>query len=129
MTSYNTDSAGEPIIPTNAVKPGSAVPAGLGSFVFTPKTLDEFEMLAMFQQAWETYTRKNADYGNSWKKKGSRGVLVRWADKLERLDNLHWRGNAAQVKDEAIGDTIKDALIYNLMCGVLFQRGEYDGPK
>ncbi len=63
------------------------------------------------------YDRKNRDYKDSFKrsldKRGLIAYVVRAEDKFERIDNL--LENQAQVKDEAIEDTIRDLANYSIM--------------
>ncbi|SPF51165.1 conserved hypothetical protein [Candidatus Desulfosporosinus infrequens] len=58
--------------------------------------------------------RKNTDYGNSYDqlrdKYGPVGFYIRISDKLNRIEQLD--NNPAQVKDEAIEDTIRDIIGY-----------------
>ncbi len=65
----------------------------------------------------DLYDRKNRDYKDSFKrsldKRGLIAYVVRAEDKFERIDNL--LENQAQVKDEAIEDTIRDLANYSIM--------------
>lgn len=64
-----------------------------------------------------TYEKKNADYGNSFEqtlnKWGINIALARIEDKLNRVSTL--TKQEAQVKDEAIEDTLKDLATYAVM--------------
>lgn len=65
----------------------------------------------------EVYAAKNHDYGNSFAKLRERypaSILIRLADKLNRLDTL-LMGAAAKVKDESIDDTLLDLANYAVM--------------
>jgi glutaredoxin 2 len=65
----------------------------------------------------EVYSAKNHDYGNSFAKLRERyptSILIRLADKLNRLDTL-LMGDAAKVKDESIDDTLLDLANYAVM--------------
>lgn len=75
----------------------------------------EAAFAAILEEARELRARKNADYGDSWRDLGARGVFVRWWDKAKRLRSLLWEGRAASVASEAIRDTLIDALNYCLM--------------
>lgn len=65
----------------------------------------------------DTYKRKNADYGNSFEttldKWGPKVALARIEDKLNRVSTLI--DSPAQVKDEAIDDTLMDLATYAIM--------------
>lgn len=87
--------------------------------------LDDME--ATFKKCLETARRKNADYaGNKGQQtdpykniRGSefvgvspdRAILVRMMDKMSRVSNLLTQ--EAQVKDEAIEDTLMDMVNYS----------------
>jgi len=43
------------------------------------------------------------------------GMLVRMSDKMSRLSTLIGSGEAAQVKDESIDDTLRDMVNYSLL--------------
>ena len=65
----------------------------------------------------DTYTRKNADYGDSFAKTRDivpNAILVRLHDKLNRVTAL-MTGNKQQVNDESIDDTLLDLAKYALM--------------
>ena len=65
----------------------------------------------------EVYRAKNHDYGNSFAKLREKypiSILIRLADKLNRLDTL-LMGDAAKVKDESIDDTLLDLANYAVM--------------
>jgi hypothetical protein len=141
VTSYNTDQQGEQIEnwPINDVRrhePGKTsyefkgsltaeVVSASATLVFYNEVDKEF--IELFIKTRQTFFKKNADYGNSWREHGLKGVFIRWADKYKRLNNLLWFGNDAEVKDESIGDTIDDAFIYNLMMMLLWKRKEING--
>lgn len=70
------------------------------------------------EKAADTYSRKNADYGDSFVKvrnKYPNSVLVRLNDKLNRLEVLMGKNQRARVKDESIEDTLLDLANYALM--------------
>lgn len=63
------------------------------------------------------YAAKNHDYGDSFakvRKEFPNAVLIRIADKFERLKQL-MSGEAPQVKDESIDDTLLDLANYCIM--------------
>ncbi len=88
-------------------------------------TDDEHILAKIFKEMFQTYVKKNADYGNSFEKSiekfGLVASAVRLSDKLERFSNLIC--NDAQVKDESIEDTLLDMANYAAMT-VLFLRKE-----
>lgn len=65
----------------------------------------------------EIYTRKNADYGNSFgdqfEEHGILSAVIRLDDKMRRLKQLIKQ--EAQVKDESIEDTVLDLANYAIM--------------
>lgn len=67
----------------------------------------------------ETYRKKNADYGGSFKKSMDEdGILVakiRIGDKIRRIESLLKKGGDAQVKDEKLQDTFLDLANYCVM--------------
>ncbi len=58
--------------------------------------------------------RKMYDYGMSYKKHGSFGLLVRITDKLARLNNLIKKENKS-VHNESLEDTAIDVMNYSAM--------------
>lgn len=66
----------------------------------------------------KTYTKKNNDYGDSFKKSydefGIVSAIVRMTDKMERLKTLT-TGTKKEVKDESIEDTLLDLANYAIM--------------
>jgi hypothetical protein len=81
------------------------------------------DMYQTFQNCMETAIRKNNDYGGSNNNPFAnfenstvagvpveRGILVRLMDKMSRISTL--LDKEAMVKDEAITDTIEDAINY-----------------
>lgn len=64
------------------------------------------------------YTRKNADYGNSFyttaDEYGLGVCMARISDKLGRLKNA-WNGKELKVSDEKVEDTLIDLLCYSVM--------------
>lgn len=78
-----------------------------------------------FDVCLETAKRKNADYAkeadpfNNFRLVEAMGVcdvqtgiMVRLSDKFSRMGNLLKEGAVAQVKDEAVDDTIRDSINY-----------------
>ena len=71
------------------------------------------------QQVWDVYARaievfdrKNADYGDAWRRNGWRGNLSRIFEKAERVRNLAWRPDprVPAVGDEQVLETLQDML-------------------
>jgi hypothetical protein len=66
-----------------------------------------------------TVKKKNKDYGNSYEKMidkyGMVALLIRFQDKLGRLDSLVLKGQEQEVSDESIEDTLKDIAGYALL--------------
>lgn len=70
---------------------------------------------AMVYKLTLTYLKKNADYGNSVDKTrltlGDNADLVRMADKVSRLNQLLYKGDAPEVM-ESVEDTLLDLVVY-----------------
>ena len=73
---------------------------------------------AILSQMRETYIRKNADYGDSFKETmdeyGLTALTLRLTDKLNRLKTLS-KDNAPSVHDESVLDTILDIANYAVL--------------
>jgi len=67
---------------------------------------------------YETFIKKNADYGSSFEESGVIGVLVRMGDKVNRCLNLIGKKEII-IKDENIVDTLRDLSIYSKMAMML----------
>jgi hypothetical protein len=66
----------------------------------------------------DIYSRKNADYGDSFakvRKEVPNAILVRLMDKMERITTLLLNGERLQVADEKVDDTLLDLANYCLM--------------
>lgn len=67
---------------------------------------------------FDTYKRKNADYGDSFgksvEKYGNIAALTRMSDKFNRIENLILNGNA-KVVEESLGDSLLDLANYAIM--------------
>jgi hypothetical protein len=90
-----------------------------------PTTFDD-----VLNRMAETHRVKNADYGNSFELSARllgrpvvEGLLHRMADKLARACNLA-QGKAAQVKDEALNDTLMDLANYAVLAILALERGD-----
>lgn len=57
---------------------------------------------------------KNADYGDSWRRHGAFGIVVRLFDKLTRLENLLQSRQAPSV-NESLQDTAIDIVGYGVL--------------
>lgn len=69
------------------------------------------------QELHNTYRRKNHDYGDSFatlRQEYPNAILIRLGDKYNRLKTLIF-GEAAQVKDEPIDDTLLDLANYCIL--------------
>jgi hypothetical protein len=70
----------------------------------------------------ELLEKKHADYGdNNIIKFGTKGVLVRVNDKVERLINLTWN-NDKEPKFESVEDTWKDIAGYAILALIELRR-------
>ena len=66
----------------------------------------------------DIYSRKNADYGDSFAKvrrEVPNAILVRLMDKMEHIKTLLLNGERLQVADEKVDDTLLDLANYCLM--------------
>lgn len=61
----------------------------------------------------EVFSKKNSDYGSSYKATGIVGILIRMIDKLRRLKQLEQGGS--RVKTESRSDTLLDLSIYSIL--------------
>lgn len=75
---------------------------------------------------FETYEKKNADYGNSvhrtFEEFGLASFLVRLSDKLNRAITLNKQ--EAKVADERLEDTLLDLANYAVLALVELKKGE-----
>ena len=62
--------------------------------------------------------KKNTDYGDSFAKYGSIGVILRLQDKINRLINIE-KNNINFVDDETLRDTLIDLHNYSAMAIML----------
>lgn len=73
---------------------------------------------SLCDQLNDIYSRKNADYGDSFAKvrrEVPNAILVRLMDKMERIKTLLLNGERLQVTDEKVDDTLLDLANYCLM--------------
>lgn len=76
------------------------------------------QMSAVQKEAMELFKKKNADYGDSFAKYGSVGVVVRIGDKINRLSSVTNNG-VTLVNNESIRDTLIDLHNYSAMAIML----------
>lgn len=80
----------------------------------TPNT-----MKGQYDHQWNTFVRKNHDYGNSFEKSldtfGLVAGIVRMNDKFERLVTLNDPNKDAQIASESLVDTLEDLSNYAAM--------------
>lgn len=76
-----------------------------------------YEFKKLTDKMYETYVRKNHDYGNSFDKSLDRfglvASVVRIGDKMNRVESLVQK--KAMVQDESIRDTLLDMANYAIM--------------
>lgn len=70
------------------------------------------EVQRIFSEALDLFSRKNADYGDAWRRNGWRGNLSRIFEKADRVRHLVWRADprVPAVGDEAAVETLLDML-------------------
>ncbi len=93
-----------------------------------PRDLDQTiarlqQFLHVSREQWETFFRKNADYGDSFAEHGPVGVLIRMGDKLKRLTSIE-RTGINLVDDEGMRDTLMDLATYSIMAVMLLDEDE-----
>lgn len=80
---------------------------------------NEKSFKSIVDEMFKVYKAKNHDYGNSvqdtYDRLGDASFLTRILDKVNRLVSLTQPGKEAQVKDEAIEDTILDLANYAVL--------------
>ena len=81
------------------------------------------QMQAVQQEAFETFLKKNKDYGDAFATYGPIGVIVRIGDKISRLTSVTKSG-INFVEDETIRDTLMDLHNYSAMAVMLLDEGE-----
>lgn len=76
-------------------------------------------MKTQYDHQWNTFVRKNHDYGNSFEKSldtfGLVAGIVRMNDKFERLVSLNDPSKDAQIASESLVDTLEDLSNYAAM--------------
>lgn len=81
------------------------------------------QMQAVHREAFETFLKKNKDYGDAFATYGPIGVIVRIGDKISRLMSVTKSG-INFVEDETIRDTLMDLHNYAAMAVMLLDEGE-----
>ncbi len=76
------------------------------------------QMKSIQNEGLELFTKKNKDYGDSFAKHGTIGVLIRMSDKIDRCLNISKNG-VHLVNDEALRDTLIDLHNYSAMAIML----------
>jgi hypothetical protein len=71
------------------------------------------EIESVLKETYDTFERKNSDYGNSFLDFGRIGLLVRLVDKLNRLSTLE--NKQIRVTTEQRVDTILDIYNYTII--------------
>ena len=75
-------------------------------------------MKTIQNEARALFAKKNADYGDSFAKYGTIGVLVRMGDKINRLQSIE-KNKVSFVNDESMRDTLIDLHNYAAMAIML----------
>ncbi len=81
------------------------------------------QMQAVQKEAFETFLKKNKDYGDAFATYGPVGVIVRIGDKIARLTSVTSSG-VNLVQDETIRDTLMDLHNYAAMAVMLLDEGK-----
>jgi len=75
----------------------------------------EYQMKNVQKEAFELFSKKNKDYGDSFATYGTVGVMVRIGDKLQRLVSVSKNGGQCNVLSESLRDTLIDLHNYAAM--------------
>ena len=81
------------------------------------------QLVKIQKEAKNLFTKKNADYGDSFATYGSIGVIVRMQDKINRLINLE-KNSINFVDDESLRDTLIDLHNYSAMAIMLLDENK-----
>tara|TARA_B110000263_G_C15191301_1_gene456159 strand:+ start:453 stop:863 length:411 start_codon:yes stop_codon:yes gene_type:complete len=81
------------------------------------------QMKSIQNEGLELFTKKNKDYGDSFAKHGTIGVLIRMSDKIDRCLNISKNG-VNLVNDEGLRDTLIDLHNYSAMAIMLMDEKE-----
>lgn len=95
-------------------------------FVYQPPTMSEIHSVHdVPDYLTEVYQQKNNDYGDSFTESmdeyGIYASVVRLSDKINRLEQLGLKNVDQEVKDEALSDTLLDAINYTQMTRIYQQ--------
>lgn len=72
------------------------------------------QMTTIQKEAFELFSKKNADYGDAFAKYGTIGVLMRIQDKISRAMSIT-KNDVTLVENECIRDTLIDLHNYAAM--------------
>lgn len=78
------------------------------------------QMKAIQEKGLNLFEKKNRDYGDSFAKYGTIGVLIRMEDKIQRAVSISQKG-VALVDDEGLKDTLLDLHNYAAMALMLME--------
>lgn len=83
------------------------------------KTSEVVDFAEIAQECIDLYSKKNADYGNSFDK-GMDAIGIKYGigriyDKCNRLVEITKDNKEQQVKDESLEDTVMDLACYSIM--------------
>ena len=76
------------------------------------------QLMAIQNEAFDVFIKKNADYGDAFAKFGLVGVLMRIEDKIQRALSITKNG-VVLVDDEGLRDTLLDLHNYAAMALML----------
>tara|TARA_Y100000389_G_C17228648_1_gene397004 strand:+ start:343 stop:636 length:294 start_codon:yes stop_codon:yes gene_type:complete len=85
----------------------------------------EEQLKAVQQEAFELFSKKNKDYGDSFATYGPVGVIVRMGDKIKRLISVTTNG-VHLVDNESLRDTLIDLHNYAAMGIMLMDEEKSD---
>ena len=85
----------------------------------------EQQLKAVQQEAFELFSKKNKDYGDSFATYGPVGVIVRMGDKIKRLISVTTNG-VHLVDNESLSDTLIDLHNYAAMGIMLMDEEKSD---
>lgn len=91
------------------------------------KTMVNQFLPKMMEEKVELFSRKNADYGSSFREAGIVGIVVRLGDKLKRLQQVGRDGYDIKVKEEGLRELFNDIANYCEMG--LMMMDEYPGKE
>lgn len=79
------------------------------------------DMKRVQEEGLELFTKKNNDYGDSFRTYGPIGVLVRIGDKINRLNTITSR-SITMINTESLRDTLIDLHNYSAMAIMLLDK-------